>query len=203
MKGRRRAVSVLVALGWAGAAFGQHGDRGGDWQSYAADRASSKYSPLDQIDRSNVGRLEIAWRWESVDYAARDESSDLRVMNIFETTPVAIDGRTLGPVDLLSELNRMAALHGVGRVDLVEARAVGMKCRGVYETPGGTVLYRAHRGVEEITLDREVMLERDRMSPKIAQLIYNGFWYSPELDFLRAAVLASQEHVTGTTRMRL
>ena len=117
--------------------------------------------------------------------------------------PVGLDDKPMDAVALLSELNRLAALHGVGRVDLVEDRAVGMKCRGVYETPGGTVLHRAHRAVEELALDREVMLERDRLSPKIAQLIYNGFSYSPELEFLRAAVVASQERVTGSARLRL
>ncbi len=156
------------------------------------------------------GVLEDPWRapdealfeWTRSAREAPDEPVEFE-LDFEQGVPVALDGRRLGPVDLLSELNRMAALHGVGRLDLVEDRAVGMKSRGVYETPGGTVLHRAHRAVEELTLDREVMLERDRLSPKIAQLIYNGFWYSPELDFLRAAVLASQEHVTGTARLRL
>jgi argininosuccinate synthase len=106
-------------------------------------------------------------------------------------------------VPLLERLNGLAAARGVGRVDLVEDRAVGMKSRGVYETPGGTVLHAAHRAVESITLDREVMLERDRLSPKIAQLIYNGYWFSPEMDFLRAAVVESQKRVTGTARVNL
>jgi len=117
--------------------------------------------------------------------------------------PVRLNGDALDPVELLERANEIAAEHGVGRVDLLEDRAVGMKSRGVYETPGGTVLHAAHRGVEQVTLDREIMLERDRLSPKIAQLIYNGFWFSPELDFLRAAVEKSQEHVTGTARLRL
>jgi argininosuccinate synthase len=106
-------------------------------------------------------------------------------------------------VALLRRANALAAEHGVGRVDLVEDRAVGMKSRGVYETPGGTVLHAAHRAVESITLDREVMLERDRLTPRIAQLIYSGFWFSPEMNFLRAAIEKSQEHVTGTARVRL
>ena len=117
--------------------------------------------------------------------------------------PVAVDGVALEPVELLERLNQTAAEHGVGRVDLVEDRAVGMKARGVYETPGGTVLHAAHRAMESLTLDREVMLERDRLSPKIAQLIYNGFWFSPEMDFLRAAVDQSQRHVTGRVRLKL
>jgi argininosuccinate synthase len=117
--------------------------------------------------------------------------------------PVGLDGERLGPVDLLVRLNEIAARHGVGRVDLVEDRAVGMKSRGVYETPGGTVLHAAHRAVESLTVDREVMLERDRLSPRIAQLIYSGFWFSPEHEFLRAAVAQSQERVTGVARMKL
>jgi argininosuccinate synthase len=117
--------------------------------------------------------------------------------------PVGLDGTSLSPADLLMRLNDRAAAHGVGRVDVVENRAVGMKSRGVYETPGGTVLHLAHRALESITLDREVMLERDRLSPKIAQLIYAGFWYSPEMEFLRAAVEQSQERVRGTVRVKL
>ena len=117
--------------------------------------------------------------------------------------PVAVDGKKLGPADLLARLNEIAGAHGVGRVDMVENRFVGMKSRGVYETPGGTLLYQAHRAVESITMDREVMLQRDQLSPKIAQLIYNGFWYSPEMDALMAFVHKSQEHVTGSARLKL
>jgi argininosuccinate synthase len=118
-------------------------------------------------------------------------------------TPVSVDGERLGPAALLDRLNRLAGLHGVGRVDMVESRFVGMRSRGVYETPGGTVLHAAHRAVESITLDREVMHERDRLSPRYAELIYNGFWFSPEMDFLRAAIDASQRNVTGEARMKL
>jgi len=117
--------------------------------------------------------------------------------------PVAIDDEPLSPASLLRRLNQLAGTHGVGRVDMVENRFVGLKSRGVYETPGGTVLHAAHRAVESITLDREVMHERDRLSPRLAELIYNGFWYSPEMDFLRAAVVASQENVTGEARIKL
>ncbi|HOZ49217.1 MAG TPA: argininosuccinate synthase [Candidatus Hydrogenedentes bacterium] len=120
-----------------------------------------------------------------------------------EGTPVAVDGERLSPAALLTRLNEMAGANGVGRVDLVENRFVGMKSRGVYETPGGTVLYVAHRGVESITMDREVMLLRDQMSPKIAQLMYNGFWYSAEMDLMKAFVDKTQENVTGTARVRL
>ncbi len=118
-------------------------------------------------------------------------------------TPVAVDGERLDPVPLLEKLNAVAGANGVGRVDLVENRFVGMKSRGVYETPGGTVLYAAHRAVETLTMDREVMLQRDMLAPKIAQLIYNGFWYAPEMEALMAFVDKSQEDVTGVARLRL
>ncbi len=118
-------------------------------------------------------------------------------------TPVALDGERLSPARLLDRLNRIAGSHGIGRVDMVENRFVGMKSRGVYETPGGTVLHVAHRAIESITLDREVMHERDRLSPRFAELIYNGFWFSPEMEFLRAAIESSQANVTGEVRMKL
>jgi argininosuccinate synthase len=120
-----------------------------------------------------------------------------------EGTPVAVNGEKLAPASLLTKLNKLGGANGVGRVDLVENRFVGMKSRGVYETPGGTILYAAHRAVESITMDREVMLQRDQLSPKIAQLIYNGFWYAPEFEALTAFVDKSQETVTGTARIRL
>lgn len=120
-----------------------------------------------------------------------------------EGTPVAIDGERLAPEDLLAKLNTLGGQNGIGRVDLVENRFVGMKSRGVYETPGGTILYVAHRAVESLTMDREVMLQRDQLSPKIAQLIYNGFWYSPEMRALMSFVDKSQENVTGTARVKL
>ncbi len=117
--------------------------------------------------------------------------------------PVSLDGEALGPAALLSRSNRLAGAHGVGRVDMVENRMVGLKCRGVYETPGGTLLHAAHRAVESITLDREVMLERDRLSPRLAQVIYNGLWFSPEMQVLRAAIDASQRNVNGEARLSL
>jgi argininosuccinate synthase len=116
---------------------------------------------------------------------------------------VSIDGEVLAPAALLGRLNRIAGTHGVGRVDLVENRFVGLKSRGVYETPGGTVLHVAHRAMESITLDREVMHEKDRLVPRFAELIYNGFWFSPEMDFLRAAIDESQHRVTGEVRVKL
>lgn len=120
-----------------------------------------------------------------------------------EGNPVAVDGTRMSPAKLLDHLNAVAGANGIGRVDMVENRFVGMKSRGVYETPGGTVLWAAHRAVESLTVDREVMLLRDGLTPKIAQLMYNGFWYAPEMEVLRKFVDESQKDVTGTARMKL
>ncbi len=133
---------------------------------------------------------------------APDEPVEL-LIGFEKGTPVSVDGEALSPARLLTQLNRVAATHGVGRVDQVENRCVGMKSRGVYETPGGTVLHVAHRAMESITMDREVMHERDRLSPRFAELVYNGFWFSPEMEVLRAMVDASQENVTGEVRVKL
>ncbi|MBU2251817.1 MAG: argininosuccinate synthase, partial [Proteobacteria bacterium] len=117
--------------------------------------------------------------------------------------PVTVDGVVMTPAKLLDHLNRIAGENGIGRVDMVENRFVGMKSRGVYETPGGTVLWAAHRAVESITMDREVMLMRDSLIPKYAQLIYNGFWYAPEMAVLQRFIDSTQEPVTGTARLKL
>jgi argininosuccinate synthase len=117
--------------------------------------------------------------------------------------PTAVDGKKMGPARLLAHLNRIGGVHGIGRVDLVENRYVGMKSHGVYETPGGTILHAAHRAVESITLDREVMHLRDSLIPKFAELIYYGYWYSPEMELLKSMVVKTQENVTGTARLKL
>lgn len=117
--------------------------------------------------------------------------------------PVSVDGKDMSPAKLLTVLNRLGGKNGIGRVDIVENRFVGMKSRGVYETPGGTILHTAHRAMESITQDREVMHLRDSLVPKIAELIYYGFWYSPEFEMLKAAVLDSQKNVSGTVRLKL
>jgi argininosuccinate synthase len=117
--------------------------------------------------------------------------------------PVAVNGERLGCADLLARLNTLGGEHGIGRVDLVENRFVGMKSRGVYETPGGTILRLAHQAAESITLDREVMHLRDSLVPLYAKLIYNGFWFSPEMGMLQRAMDAAQENVSGTARLKL
>jgi argininosuccinate synthase len=117
--------------------------------------------------------------------------------------PVAIDGEALSPAALLTRLNDLGRDNGIGRLDLVENRFVGMKSRGVYETPGGTILLAAHRGIESITLDRGAMHLKDEIMPRYASLIYNGFWFSPEREMLQALIDKSQEHVTGRVRMKL
>ncbi len=117
--------------------------------------------------------------------------------------PVAVNGKRLGPAALLAEANRIAGSHGVGRVDLVENRYVGMKSRGVYETPGGTLLHAAHRAVESLTLDREVLHLRESLMPKYAELVYYGYWFAPERLMLQAAIDESQKNVTGTARIKL
>jgi len=120
-----------------------------------------------------------------------------------EGNPVAINSRAMSPAELLAEANRIAGSHGIGRVDLVENRYVGMKSRGVYETPGGTLLHAAHRAVESITMDREVMHLRDSLIPRYAELVYYGYWFSPERIVLQATVDESQKNVTGTARLKL
>ena len=117
--------------------------------------------------------------------------------------PVAIDGEKLSPAALLTKLNQLGHDNGVGRLDLVENRFVGMKSRGVYETPGGTILLAAHRGIESITLDRGAMHLKDELMPKYASLIYNGFWFSPEREMLQAAIDHSQALVSGQVRVKL
>jgi argininosuccinate synthase len=156
------------------------------------------------------GVLEDPWNEPSADMFQltrnpKDAPDEPRQVEIeFEAgNPVAVDGVRLGPIELLTALNAIAGEHGVGRVDLVEDRFVGMKSRGVYETPGGTLLFKAHRAVESLTLDREVMRLRDDLIPRYASLVYNGFWYSPEREALQTMIDSIQEPVNGTARLEL
>jgi argininosuccinate synthase len=133
---------------------------------------------------------------------APDTSETIEVQ--FEAgNPVALNGKSLSPADMLAELNRLGGKHGIGRVDLVENRFVGMKSRGVYETPGGTILRQAHMAMESITLDREVQHIRDSLIPKYAQLVYNGFWFSPERRLLQNLIDDTQGRVSGVVRLEL
>jgi len=134
--------------------------------------------------------------------AAPDEAE--RVVVSFEQgTPVAVDGERLEPVALVERLNEIGGRHGIGRVDMVENRYLGMKSRGVYETPGGTILFHAHRAVETITLDREVMHLRDELVPRYAEMVYNGLWFSPEREALQSFMDSIQGRVNGEARLKL
>ncbi|MCH7599896.1 MAG: argininosuccinate synthase [Myxococcales bacterium] len=156
------------------------------------------------------GILEDPWRAPEEDMFvltssiedAPDEATEI-ILGFEQGRAVSIDGELLTAAELLTRLNVLAGAHGVGRVDMVENRFVGLKSRGVYETPGSTVLHVAHRALESITLDREVMHDRDRQAPRFAELIYNGFWFSPEMDVMRATIDATQVNVTGEVRLKL
>jgi argininosuccinate synthase len=117
--------------------------------------------------------------------------------------PVAVNGRALSPAKLLAKLNDLGGKHGVGRVDLVENRYVGMKSRGVYETPGGTILHVAHRALESITMDREVLRLRDSLIPRYAEMIYYGYWFAPEREVLQKTIDSAQANVSGRVRLKL
>jgi argininosuccinate synthase len=134
--------------------------------------------------------------------AAPDQAVHI-VVDFERGDAVALDGKRLSPASLLAALNALGRAHGIGRLDLVENRFVGMKSRGMYETPGGTILLAAHRGIESITLDRGAAHLKDELMPKYAELIYNGFWFAPEREMLQAAIDKSQELVTGSVRLKL
>lgn len=133
---------------------------------------------------------------------APDVATEIAI-DFFEGDPVALNGVTLSPAELLARLNKLGHDNGIGRLDLVENRFVGMKSRGIYETPGGTILLTAHRSIESITLDREAMHLKDSLMPRYAEIIYNGFWFSPERHMLQALIDTSQKSVTGRVRLKL
>lgn len=134
---------------------------------------------------------------------AAPETSTIVEIGFERGDAVSIDGKTLSPATLLMCLNELGGVNGIGRLDLLENRYVGMKSRGIYETPGGTILLMAHRGIEQITLDKGAMHLKDQLMPRYAELIYNGYWFSPEREMLQAAINHSQALVTGTVRLRL
>ncbi|MRJ03158.1 MAG: argininosuccinate synthase [Epsilonproteobacteria bacterium] len=145
---------------------------------------------------------ESMWRWTNSIAEAPDEPEYITI-DFERGDPVAINGEPLSPASLLERLNDYGKRHGIGRIDIVENRFVGMKSRGCYETPGGTILLKAHRAMESITLDREEAHEKDKLMPKYAELIYNGFWFSPEREMLQRAIDKTQENVNGTVRLKL
>ena len=154
--------------------------------------------------------LEDPWVSADEDMFTRTVSPELApedaeevIIGFEEGTPISVNGKKLSPAQLLENLNVKAGKHGVGRVDIVENRFVGMKSRGVYETPGGTILHVAHRGIEQLILDGPSMLLRDEIMPKYASLIYNGLWFSPEREMLQAMIDKSQKNVTGEVKIKL
>ncbi len=150
------------------------------WESATDDMYTMSVPPEDAPDKPEI--IEITFK---------------------QGDPVAIDGKTLSPATLFRELNRLGGRNGIGRIDLVENRFVGMKSRGVYETPGGTILRHAHMGIESVTMDREVMHIRDSLIPRYAEIIYNGFWFSPEMKMLQGMIDHTQQNVSGDVRLKL
>ena len=142
------------------------------------------------------------WRWTKNPEDAPDEP-ELITIGFEKGDPVSINEEKLSPYALLDKLNQLAGKHGIGRLDIVENRYVGMKSRGCYETPGGTILLKAHRSIESLTLDREVAHMKDELMPRYASLIYNGYWWSPERQMLQTMIDESQECVSGEVRLKL
>ncbi len=134
---------------------------------------------------------------------AAPEEAEIIGIEFEQGDAVAVNGEALSPANLLAKLNELGGKHGIGRIDIVENRYVGMKSRGVYETPGGTILLAAHRGIESITLDRGAAHLKDELMPRYAELIYNGYWFSPEREALQALIDKTQQHVSGTVRLKL
>ena len=159
------------------------------------------YEGLVLEDPNNAPEDDM-WRWS---VSPKDASNDSEIIEITYKNgdPVALNGKELKAHEMLEELNRLGAKHGIGRLDIVENRYVGMKSRGCYETPGGTIMLKAHRAIESITLDREAAHLKDELMPRYAKLIYNGYWFSPERKMLQAAIDESQKNVNGTVRLEL
>ncbi|MBU1642342.1 argininosuccinate synthase [bacterium] len=145
---------------------------------------------------------ESMWLWSNSPENAPDKAEYIEI-GYKHGDPVTLNGEELSPATMLKTLNEIGGKHGIGRVDIVENRFVGMKARGCYETPGGTIMLKAHRAIESITLDREAAHLKDEMMPRYAKLIYNGFWFTPEREMLQAAIDKTQEFVNGTVRLKL
>ena len=159
------------------------------------------YEGLILEDPNNAPEDDM-WRWTTSPKDAPNESEIIEI-TYKNGDPVALNGKELNPSQMLQELNILGAKHGIGRLDIVENRYVGMKSRGCYETPGGTIMLKAHRAIESITLDREAAHLKDELMPRYAKLIYNGYWFSPERKMLQAAIDESQKHVNGVVRVEL
>jgi len=145
---------------------------------------------------------ESMWLWSNSPQNAPDKAEYIEI-GYKNGDPITLNGKELSPATMLKTLNELGGKHGIGRVDIVENRFVGMKARGCYETPGGTIMLKAHRAIESITLDREAAHLKDEMMPRYAKLIYNGFWFSPEREMLQAAIDNTQKYVEGTVRLKL
>jgi argininosuccinate synthase len=154
------------------------------------------------LEDPNAEAEEVMWRWTVSPEKAPDQAQVIE-MEFKSGDPVAINGKAMKAHELLAELNRLGGANGIGRLDLVENRFVGMKSRGCYETPGGTILLKAHRAIESITLDREVAHLKDDLMPRYAALIYNGYWWSPERIALQTLIDHTQQSVKGTVRLKL
>ncbi|HIC10219.1 MAG TPA: argininosuccinate synthase [Campylobacterales bacterium] len=145
---------------------------------------------------------EDMWRWTNSPETAPDQPEYIEI-EYKNGDPIKLNGETLSPANMLRKLNELGAKHGIGRIDIVENRFVGMKSRGAYETPGGTIMLKAHRAIESITLDREEAHLKDELMPRYAKLIYNGFWFSPERRMLQSAIDETQKNVEGVVRLKL
>lgn len=154
------------------------------------------------LEDPNHAPEEDMWRW-SVSPKNAPETSEIIEIEYKNGDPTSINGKVMKPYEILTELNRLGAKHGIGRLDIVENRYVGMKSRGCYETPGGTIMLKAHRAIESITMDREAAHLKDELMPKYASLVYNGYWFSPERKMLQAAIDESQKNVNGSVRVEL
>ena len=154
------------------------------------------------LEDPNAEPEESMWLWSNSPEAAPDSPTYIE-LTYKGGDITAIDGVEMSPATVLTHLNKVGGEHGIGRVDIVENRYVGMKARGCYETPGGTVMMKAHRAIESITLDREVAHLKDELMPKYASLIYNGYWWSPERIALQALIDDSQRYVNGVVRLKL
>lgn len=154
------------------------------------------------LEDPNAEPEESMWLW-SVSPEEAPDAAEYITLTYKNGDPVALNGEELSPATMLATLNQLGGKHGIGRIDIVENRFVGMKSRGCYETPGGTIMLKAHRAIESITLDREEAHLKDELMPRYAKLIYNGFWFAPEREMLQAAIDKTQENVEGTVRLKL